>query len=192
LRFHPLYKDVFLTNQIDRDLTSAIKWLKVSTDSSKILVVGNFGVTSQTSAVTFQTAGTWYDYLNGGTINATGGSQSMTLQPGEYHVYLNRAVTSAVTTAVPTLNVSGNKLLAAVYPNPVKQKSIVEIFTPENGNVTIQLLNMQAQKLNEIYSGFLLKGDHHFDLDKKNLPAGIYLVRINTRSSTSTIKIIAE
>src|SRR6185503_108255 len=73
LRFHSLYKDVFITNQVERDFTSAIKWLKVSTDSSKLLVVGNFGVTSQTGAVTFQTAGNWYDYLNGGTFNATGG-----------------------------------------------------------------------------------------------------------------------
>jgi len=192
LRFHPLYKDVFLTNQIDRDLASAIKTLRVSTDSSKIMVVGNFGVTTQTGAVTFQSAGTWYDYLNGGTINATGAAQVMSLEPGEYHVYLNRAVVSAVTTALPTLNASGNKLMVNVYPNPVKQKSLIGLSTPENGNVQIDLLNVQGQKLMNIYSGFLIKGLHNIDLDKENLAVGIYVVRVNTKSSTSSIKIIVE
>jgi hypothetical protein len=192
LRFHPLYKDVFLTNQIDRDFTSAIKVLRVSTDSSKIMVVGNFGVTTQTGAVTFQSAGTWYDYLNGGTINATGAAQVMTLEPGEYHVYLNRAVVSAVTTALPSLTAAGNKLLVSVYPNPVKQKSLIELLTPENGNVQIDILNVQGQKLMNIYSGFLIKGLHNIDLDKENLSAGVYMVRVNTKSSTSSIKIIVE
>jgi len=192
LRFHPLYKDVFLTNQIDRDLANAFKWLKVSTDTSKILVVGNFDVVPQTGSVSFPTAGLWYDYLNGGTFNANATPQSMTLQPGEYHVYLNRPVVSAVTTALPSLSAAGNKLLASVYPNPVKQKSLIELSLPENGNVRIDLLNLQGQKLMNIYTGFLTKGFHNIDLDKENLPAGVYMIRVNTKSSTSSIKIIAE
>ena len=116
----------------------------------------------------------------------------MTLQPGEYHVYLNRPVVSAVTTVLPSLSAGGNKLLASVYPNPVKQKSLIELSLPENGNVRIDLLNLQGQKLMNIYTGFLTKGLHNIDLDKENLPAGVYMIRVNTKSSTSSIKIIAE
>ena len=192
LRFHSLYKDVFISNQIDRDLTSAFKWLKVSTDSSKILVVGNFDVVPQTGSVSFPTSGLWYDYLNGGTFNANATPQSMTLQPGEYHVYLNRPVVSAVTTALPQLNAAGNKLLVSVYPNPVKQKSLIELSIPENGNVRIDLFNLQGQKLANVYAGFLTKGSYNIHLDKENLPAGVYMIRVNTKSSTSSIKIIAE
>ena len=48
-------------------------------------------------SVTFPIAGTWYDFINGGTITATGSSQSFTLQPGEYHVYLNTNLILPVT-----------------------------------------------------------------------------------------------
>jgi hypothetical protein len=40
-------------------------------DSLKIMVIGNFDVTATTGSVTFQNAGTWYNYLSGGTRTAT-------------------------------------------------------------------------------------------------------------------------
>ena len=90
LRFNPLYSDVFTSNQIEYSFSGAFKWLKVTQGISSLVVIGNFDVVSQTGLVTFPSAGTWYDYLNGTTIIATGVSQSFTLAPGEYHVFLNQ------------------------------------------------------------------------------------------------------
>lgn len=69
----------------------------------KVTVVANFDVVPQTRTITFQSTGTWYSFvsdgtgtgLNGGegasaTISTT--TQSITLQPGEYHVYTDRQV----------------------------------------------------------------------------------------------------
>jgi 1,4-alpha-glucan branching enzyme len=64
-----------------------------------ITVVANFDVVPQTRAITFQTAGNWYNYLANGTGTGNNGqtgnkfnlavaAQSITLQPGEYHVYI--------------------------------------------------------------------------------------------------------
>jgi hypothetical protein len=76
----------------------------------KITVVANMDVTAQTRTVTFQSTGDWYSYvsngtgtgINGGassTFNLSSASQSITLQPGEYHVYIN---TPPCVTALPT------------------------------------------------------------------------------------------
>jgi 1,4-alpha-glucan branching enzyme len=89
LRTIPAYLSTFTTGTISYDLSGAFKWMEVYDNSLKIVVIGNFDVVSQTSSVTFPGAGTWYDYLNGAPFTATGASQSFTLQPGEYHVYLN-------------------------------------------------------------------------------------------------------
>jgi hypothetical protein len=97
LRSNPFYTGVFTSDQIGYDLTGAFKWLKVTKDISSLVVIGNFDVVSQTGSVTFPNSGTWYDYLNGTTIAATGAAQSFTLQPGEYHVFLNRNVALPVT-----------------------------------------------------------------------------------------------
>ncbi|MEO6454233.1 MAG: alpha-amylase family glycosyl hydrolase [Ginsengibacter sp.] len=97
LRSNPLYTDVFISDQIEKDLGGAFKWLKVTKDAASLMVIGNFDVVSQPGTVTFPTSGIWYDYLNGTTIIATGAPQSITLQPGEYHVYLNSNAALPVT-----------------------------------------------------------------------------------------------
>jgi len=193
LRFHTLYKDVFITNQINRNLSSGFKWLQITTDTSKICVVGNFDVVSQTGSVTFQTAGTWYDYLDGTTITATGAAQNITLQVGEYHVYLNRNVVSTIATPVTSIFAPVNNLFIKVYPDPVSQNAAIDVTVPGNGTVQIDLLNISGQKLVNVYSGFLSKGVHTISFENnKKLPAGIYLLRVNDKTSAGTVKFILK
>ena len=97
LRFNSLYKNLFVSNAVQQDFTEAFKTLKLSQAGASIVVIGNFDVVPQTSSVTFQNAGTWYDYLNNTTITATGAAQPFTLQPGEYHVFLNMNAALPVT-----------------------------------------------------------------------------------------------
>ena len=193
LRSYDWYKDVFTTNQIAENFSSGFKWLQVTTDTSKICVVGNFDVTSQTGSVTFQNAGTWYDYFDGSTLTATGVAQNITLQPGEYHVYLNRNLNSGVVTPVSAINALSNDLSIKVHPNPLLQKATIDFTIPETGNVQIDVLGIMGQKVENVQSGFFLKGSYSADLNmKKNLPAGVYFLKLNTKTSTRTIKIVLQ
>jgi hypothetical protein len=193
LRSNDLYKDVFITNQITSNLSGGFKWIQVNTDSSKLCVIGNFDVVSQSANITFPEAGTWYDYLNGTTITTTGTAQSITLEPGEYHVYLNRNVVSTVTTPVSSINASGNNLSIKVYPNPVAQNSTIDLNIPESGNVRIDLVNIMGQQSQNIKTGFLSKGHYTINLNKnKSLPAGVYLLKVNTNATAGTVKIILK
>ncbi len=90
LRNHPDFLPTFVTNDVSYSLGGGIKWMKVNSPSLRVMVVGNFNVVAETTNITFQTPGMWYNYLGTGTFNATGSSQSITLQPGEFYVYLDR------------------------------------------------------------------------------------------------------
>lgn len=192
LRFHPLYKDVFVTNQINQTLGNGFKILQVNTDTSKICVIGNFDVIPQTADVTFQTSGVWYDYLDGSTINATGNTQSLTLQPGEYHVYLNRNVISSIVTPVSVINSPASNLYVKMLPNPVFGNGVIDITIPEAGNVQLDLLNLAGQKMKNVHSGFLAKGEHTIDFNSKNLSAGLYMLRIVTKTVSGAVKFIVK
>jgi hypothetical protein len=89
LKTNPLYASTFTGSNITWDLSSAVKWMKINGPSINLMIIGNFDVGPQSGTVTFQSAGTWYSYLTGTTITATGGPQIITLQPGEYYVYTN-------------------------------------------------------------------------------------------------------
>jgi hypothetical protein len=96
LRNVPNLLPTFITNDISDSLGGGFKWLKVNSDSLKIFVVGNFDVVNATATVAFQDTGTWYDYFSGQTLTTTGIAESISLQPGEYHVYLNKNADSVV------------------------------------------------------------------------------------------------
>jgi hypothetical protein len=193
LRFHPLYKNGFLTDRVTHNLAGAFKWLQITTDTSNICVIGNFDVNTTTNTVTFQNAGTWYDYLNGNTITATGTAQTISLQPGEFHVYLNRNVTNVVTTPVTNINNQPATFKINVYPNPLIENGVLEIQNEELGDASMQLYNESGQKVFERSLGILAKGVHKISLDKnerKSFSPGIYLLRISVKNSVQAKKIL--
>jgi hypothetical protein len=193
LRFHPLYKNGFLTDRVTHSLAGAFKWLQITTDSSNVCIIGNFDVNPATSTVTFQNAGVWYDYLNGHTFTATGGSQSITLQPGEFHLYLNRNVTNVVTTPVTNINSQPVTFKINVYPNPLIENGVLEIENEELGAASLQLYNGSGQKVFEKKLGMLTKGIHKISLDKNernSFSPGIYLLRVSVKNSIQTKKIL--
>jgi hypothetical protein len=198
LRFHSWYKDVFIANNINltRNLSGAFKSLTIrsANDTSILCVIGNFDVVSQTASFTFPSGGTWYDYLNGNTITATGSAQNITLQPGEFHVYLNRNLTNAVITPVSGLNGSGNQLLATVFPNPATTNTFMDIYTPQNGNVVIDLLNNLGQKIKTIFSGTMTRGKHSFNLSDKisTIQSGVYLLKIQAGLNVLPVKLVKQ
>jgi 1,4-alpha-glucan branching enzyme len=192
LRSHPWYKEAFMSGTIDKSLGTAVKWIKVSSgDSSHLLVVGNFDVIQQTATVTFQTAGTWYDYLNNTTFSATGAPQNISLLPGQFYVFVNRNVNNL--TATPVSNVPWNgELSTRVYPNPSTSDFTVEVNLPQSTNVNIGMYNTLGQYVETLYDGFEVKGTHQISLKKKTGLNGNYYLRITTKSATKTIQVTLQ
>ncbi len=88
----------------------------------KVTVIANLDVVAQSKAVTFQSTGNWTNYVSNGTgagINGTTGTnftlatatQTISLQPGEYHIYVS---VPACVTAAPTAPTPINYCLNAV------------------------------------------------------------------------------
>jgi 1,4-alpha-glucan branching enzyme len=190
LRFHPWYKGVFQgASSIERSLGGAFKWIKLTTtnDTSDLVVIGNFDVTPQTGSVTFPTAGTWYNFFGNFIHTSTGTAQSFTLQPGEFHVYVNRNVNSITTTPVSNVPWNGTALAVKLYPNPVRSAYTVEVAMPQSGNLTIQLYNSTGQYLRTVYKGFLQKGERQVPLQRPAMPTGTYLLKLETKGEIKTI-----
>lgn len=198
LRFHSWYKDIFIANNtsLTRSLSGGIKnmIIRSAADSSMLIVIGNFDVNTQSTTITFPSAGIWYDYLKDVTFSATGSAQNITLQPGEYRVYLNRNVNNITVTPVLDLPGQEDKLLAVVYPNPVNLESVLEINIPETGKAEIVLISSAGQPIQRIFSGTLARGNHIMELSDKirHLPAGTYLIKIQTSNAIRSVKLMIQ
>jgi hypothetical protein len=195
LRFHPWYRGVFQSATIDRSLSSGFKWIKLTTtnDTSDLVVIGNFDVVPQTGSVTFPTAGTWYNYFGNFVHTSTGAAQSFTLQPGEFHVYVNRNVNNVTATPVGNVPWNGTSLAANVYPNPILGNYTIDVGLPQSGNTTIQLYNNMGQYITTVYNGFLQKGERQLPLHRPAAVAkGTYYLKLQVKGETKTIPITLQ
>jgi glycosidase len=159
----------FTDGTIEWGTTGLVKWIKVTHSSLKLLVIANIDVAQQNGSVTFQNAGTWYCYLLGTTINATGASQSITLLPGEYHVYLDQNLNGVIPTAINNISDPIKYMRVLVYPNPIVSNALVEYDLPEKGILDITLLSSMGQKVVSLFNGFKPKGTHQTSFQNPSL-----------------------
>lgn len=195
LRMNPSYFTTFTKDQYQLDLAGAVKSMTIDGDSLKVVVVGNFDVSNKTNAISFPADGTWYSYLTKTSINVTGKSSSIALQPGEFHVYINKDLSSTLVTAIrPTerMVLTGK---AIVYPNPVQTGSILKYELKKAAIIRIDVLDAQGSTLQYLYKGMKAAGNHELPLShmqprSKSASVGIKFIRIQSGSESQTVKVV--
>jgi 1,4-alpha-glucan branching enzyme len=78
---------VFTTSNVLYNATGGIKSIALTGTNVNVMMVANFDVVTQTSAVAFPSTGTYYDYYTNSQISVGTTFTNVTLAPGEYHIY---------------------------------------------------------------------------------------------------------
>lgn len=197
LRQHPLFKNNFYSNRIVHSLNGPFKWMQLTTDTSNIVVLGNFDVAASQATITFPNSGTWYDHISGATFTATGAGQSILLQPGEYKVYINRNLTgSGGTGGGDPVNSFVAKILPNLINKTVSGAASAELYLqlPIGGAVRADLFNSAGQRISTLQNRTLSAGTHRIALDSKlsGLAPGLYLVSLTAPGGVKTMKLVIQ
>jgi hypothetical protein len=195
LKITPTYSSTFTTSNVTWSLGSGFKWMILNEPGLRVLVMGNFDIQAQTGSVTFPVAGTWYSYLTGTTFTATGSSQSLLLQPGEYYVYTDRNVSGTVVTPIININNNLGNTKLKLYPNPANQLSVIEYELMESGKINIAVMDFNGKKVANLFSGFKAKGKHQLQLNSnglnvKKLSSGMYVLETTINGKRNVQKFI--
>jgi Secretion system C-terminal sorting domain len=78
-------------------------------------------------------------------------------------------------------------LLVNIYPNPVNNNFTIEFANPLTSNVTIELLDLSGRAV-----GFMTTQDSKVEMNTNELVSGMYFVKINNQTTSSTYKIIVQ
>ena len=99
-----------------------------------------------------------------------------------------------ITTPVFDIDTPLNTLEAALYPNPANGSSVIELNNPETGKVQIDIYSITGMQLRTIYTGNLVRGVHFLPLLDKinNLPGGMYVLRIQAKNKSRSLKMIIQ
>jgi 1,4-alpha-glucan branching enzyme len=175
------YPAVFTGGNVSYDVSGAFKKIQLTDPSISIVIIGNFDIQPGNGAVAFPLAGNWYDYFTNEMINATGNSQNIFLQPGEYKIYVSKSLV----TGVGDVYGGVNDFKATFYPNPVSSNSIVKYTLPATGNTSVMLMNSFGQQLSTLQRGTLARGDYQLSLNEfpvgyNALGSGVYILKIQS------------
>jgi glycosidase len=86
-----IHNSAFATTNFTYNLAGAVKYIQLldPAGANNVEAVANFDVVADPASINFPSTGSWYDNFSGTTINVTSLPYSMTLQPGEYHLFSN-------------------------------------------------------------------------------------------------------
>ncbi len=164
-----------------------LKRININHTSMDVVVLGNFDVISASISGEFTGTGYWYDYVTGDSLNVTGVSELIPLEPGEYRIYTSERLTN------PFLTVSIKDLIAPdydnswfnIYPNPVSDMATISLS--DDTGESFESLEVLS------YDGRLVLSLDNFSgnqLDLSGLDSGIYLLKLSTATRTGVKRIL--
>jgi len=131
-----------------------------------VLILGNFGVTTQNIIPNFQESGNWFNVLaDNEVLNVTNVAQEITLQAGEFKVYANMPAT------LSNENFSADEEnFITLFPNPTTTTS----FSLSEEVLAVSVFNIQGKRVKK-YTPESIANNTYLIAD---LNQGIYFVRI--------------
>jgi hypothetical protein len=78
----------------------------------------------------------------------------------------------------------------AVNPNPVETSTTLQFYLPAGDRIVIRAYGINGTPVQEIFSGSLKQGRQEITWRPGDIPAGVYLVRIEGNRYSATAKIV--
>ncbi|MFM2266798.1 MAG: hypothetical protein RL757_239 [Bacteroidota bacterium] len=193
------YPNVFArsTAYNEADLNSGYrKHFHITEANLKVTIFANFDVIAQNVTPFFQNAGTWYDYLSGGSLNVTDPQAPISMLPGEYRVYLSvqqpEPPLGYVRFRVGTKDIAQYLNNFSVYPNPATPDDVRVGYTlRQSGDVQWQIFDLQGRLVLTSPLQNRLEGSHEDRIGQK-LATGTYVVKLNVNGESTTQKLVIQ
>jgi len=175
--------EIFETSDFTLDVSNSNGLKKIhltsasATDIQSVVIIGNFGVTTQSITPNFQQTGTWYDLMdNNATIHVTNTTANISLAPGAFKIYGNQPAVLATDDVI-----MGTANSIKLFPNP---STDAFFFNTEVQNV--QLFDITGKMVKRFEGNF--SKNHAFNI--QDLHNGMYVVKIKNSEISSTQRLI--
>jgi hypothetical protein len=161
---------VFEATDITYSLTGATKYIIWKGTDMKAFVVGNFDVTAKSVTITLPHSGVWYNAITGAAENMSSTTYSVTLNPGEYRLYVDNGSAASIEDET-----AQGKASISISPNQI---SYTGADTPKQIAIYDLTGSLLASNAGSPYIGI------------DNLDSGFYIVKITTTHSSESYKFI--
>lgn len=162
-----------------------IRWINYEHPDVQISMIGNPTSASREGDPHFVGAGEWFDYFTGEQITVTDPNATMTLAPGEFHIYTSEPIdnfTSINVESSVVLSTGTQQFELLTYPNPFEEE-----FTLKGASTIDQVVITDIS--GKVIADFAPKAKEVL-VKSANYQPGIYLIEVLSGSKKETLKMI--
>lgn len=157
------------------------------------VVVANIGLTAATATINWTDTGWWYNYYTGDSLFiSTLGPTTLTLDAGDYRLFLNKrvALPGNTTSVAPTPSGAFSRL--DVYPNPFDQRLLLDFSLQQTADVQADLRDLSGRVLQSFPLGRLSEGTQTIELEPAALAPGCYLLQLRDAEGGLAVRKIVK
>jgi glycosidase len=174
-------EDVFETTTFQQISKNSGKGriVKLNGTDTNVFVIVNVGITEQIIATDFQHTGQWFEYYTGASINVDNLTANMTLQPGEYRLFIDKfvALPPGVNFPTETYELSGDLSALSVFPNPTNEQVTIAFQLQKASKVQVALFDLTGKQISILSEGLLSAGEQVLDINLR-VAQGIYFLKV--------------
>jgi len=198
-RENEVFHSTATTVSLDLGRSDGLKKIRLSHSSLNVIILGNFGVTTQAITPNFYHGGTWYEYFSGDTANITITTDPINLLPGELRIYTDQFLTPPEPGLLETdpleLEVPIEFWLSQNYPNPFNPMTVIEFSLPISGLVTLTIYDLLGREVITLVNNRQSAGWHSVTWNGRNrsnvpVAAGMYIYALKTEQRTVSKKLV--
>ena len=185
---------------LDLNRSTGLKRIQLTHPDMNVTIIGNFAVLAYDFAPNFQSAGTWYDFFSGDSMEVVNPNAAIKLAPGQFHILTDVRVASPEPGRLAIRDVSPSGLptefaLAQNYPNPFNPATNIQFSLPMATPVSLVVYDILGREVAILLDWRVEPGHQQVtwngrDTAGREAPSGIYLHRMIMPKFRATIKML--
>ncbi len=192
--------ETFSTTNFSLSTSSATKKIQLTHESMNAIIIGNFDVVEKSIIPDFQNTGKWYNYFSSDSIEISNTQASITLKPGEFHIYTTVKLPTPEQGILVDIQNEEDKILPHFellqnFPNPFNPETIIQYSIPPTekvatSNVKIVVFDVLGREVKTLVSQDQKPGNYEIKFNAKELSSGIYYYKLSYGSFSKMKKMV--
>ena len=186
--------------QVTMSVAGAGKRINLQHPDMNVAIIGNFDVVPLDVNPNFLYPTTWHNYFTGDSSFILNTNQPISLQPGEFRIYTDKALETPDLDLLTALDEPADHQITRFdlfenFPNPFNPSTTIRFAVAERSKVVITLYNLLGERVRVLQEKTFAPGSYQVDWDGRDdlgkaATSGVYFVRMEADGFAKTRRIV--
>ena len=175
--------------------SNGLKRIGLSHSSMSVIIIGNFGIETQSINPIFYYSTTWYDDINSDSLVVNDAQLPIELKPGEFRIFSNRHFNTGESEPIDPPIMTYQFKLSQNYPNPFNPVTTIKYTVPSVETertqfVKLKVYNVLGNEIAILVNEIKPSGEYEIDFNGSLFSNGVYFFTLSYGDKVLTKKML--